>query len=573
MWQLRLGQDNGEEVTGSFECGLSHGINYAHDQDEVKKAHPEYYALYGGKRDTETFGAGRPCLSSEGLLRQNVKFVRAVYDLLGAPMVSVMPQDGYGSVCQCELCKGKDTPERGWYGAMSDYVWDYVNRVATEVYKTHPDRKINCFAYGTYLLPPVKIKTLSPNIVVGIAQHRRLFSDPAERRKFDDLRKAWLDKMSGDDKKIIIWDYYLHAKGLPSLPVFFPHAIADDLRSLKGISAGDFIEVYRDNTGIKSLAVDHLNIYVTSRFWWDSSQDINVLLEEYYDLFYGPAAKEMNAFIEYSEANFKEMTRSAEKIDKALELLAKARAKAPDGSAYAKRIAWISDYCEPMKAMREKISQGRKGVPQALAAERKISDFKPDGRLDKPFWKDVPAYELKDIAGGQPKSRTTMQAAWADKAIIFGIRCEDADMKNLNISAKKNEDMNIWNGDAVEIMLETQTHSYYQLTINPAGAMMDMDRKDGFNSLWSSEAEVATFTGDNFWSVEVKIPTGDWIEGGIDPLKKVEGQKPAANAPWYFNVCRQRIRGKEAEHSLFSPPAETKNGFHDLMKYGELIVK
>lgn len=55
---------------------------------------------------------GAPCLSSEGLYEANVKYVRSMFDS-GEPMVSVAPNDGYGSLCQCKLCEGKDTPERG----------------------------------------------------------------------------------------------------------------------------------------------------------------------------------------------------------------------------------------------------------------------------------------------------------------------------------------------------------------------------------------------------------------------------------------------------------------------------
>ena len=84
---------------------------------------------------------------------------------------------------------GKGTPERGWNGQISDYVWDYVNRVGQEVLKTHPDKKILCLAYGAYQAPPLKIDKLSPNILVGITQARADFYDPTEKQLYDDLRR------------------------------------------------------------------------------------------------------------------------------------------------------------------------------------------------------------------------------------------------------------------------------------------------------------------------------------------------------------------------------------------------
>ena len=65
-------------------------------------------------------------------------------------MMNVSPSDGYTALCQCDLCKGKDTPERGWDGMLSDYVWGYVNDVAKEVYKTHSEQMIFGLAYTTW---------------------------------------------------------------------------------------------------------------------------------------------------------------------------------------------------------------------------------------------------------------------------------------------------------------------------------------------------------------------------------------------------------------------------------------
>jgi hypothetical protein len=574
LWQLRLGLDNGDSVVGVMEAGLSHGINPVHNQDAVKKAHPEYYLLAGGKRDTEQFGGGRPCLSSQGLFEQNVKYVRAVYDILGAPLVSVMPQDGYATPCQCDLCKGKDTPQRGWNGILSDYVWAYTNRVAQEVCKTHPDRKVSCFAYGTYLLPPEKIDALSPNVLVGICQHRRLFYDAAERRKFDDLRRAWLAKLPEGSKQLIIWDYYIHAhpRNNPYMPFVFPHAIASDLRSLKGISVGDAIEVYRDPKGMASLALDHLNLYVTARMWWDSGADVDALLEEYYTLYYGPAREEMKAFISWCEANFETLGKNPDKIDKVFALLDGGRAKAPAGSVYEKRIAMIADYLAPLKELRAQLSKGRENVPEIVAFDRSAADIVLDGKLDDKFWQNLRVGGLGELQTGRPPMEgTTFKAAWAGDALYFGIRCEDRDMKGLNIGTTRNKDTNLWNGDCIEILIETQTHSYYQVAISPSGAIVDLDRKKGLDTLWSAGAQAATFAGDGFWSLEVRIPVFAPQHEEVDALNGVCGRKPNDVFPWYFNVCRQRVRANGKEFSAFSPTGT--DNFHELLKFGKLCVR
>lgn len=574
LWQLRMGWNQAPDLIGDFGMGLSHGMNSVYERPEVRAAHPEYYVLFGGKRDELKVGQSRPCLSSEGLFQQNVKYVRTMFDILDVPLVSVMPQDGYVNLCECDLCRGKGTLERGWTGQISDYVWDYVNRVAREVYKTHPKKKVCCYAYGAYLLPPEKIKTLSPNILVGICQNRNLFHDPVERNKFDELRRAWLEKMPEGHRQLIINDYYLHLRpnASPHLPTFFPRAIARDLHVLKGISIGDFIEAYRDPKGINSLAVDHLNLYVTSRFWWDADQNIDKLLDEYYTEFYGPAREEMKALVNYSEANLMDMGKSAPKIGKALELLEQAQKKVEADSIYGRRLAYIAAYLKPMHDLRGQLAKGREHVPAAAAFERSKADIKIDGKLDDKFWDGLWVNQLSELQTGRsPYMGTSFRVGWAKDAVCFGIRCEDRNTKKLNIGTTRNEDPNIWNGDVVEVLLETQSHSYYQFAVNPAGAIIDLDRQRGLETLWSAGAQVGAYIGDGFWSVEIWIPVVGEQQATIDALHGVAGREPTLTYPWYFNVCRQRVRENDTEASAFSPTGSPS--FHVLKKFGSLHVR
>ena len=571
LWQLRLGLNQAPDLIGMGPQG--HGINLVHCRDEIKQNHPEYYALFGGKRATAR--GGKPCLSSEGLLRDNVKLVRALFDILDVPRVSVMPADGYVNLCQCERCEGKGTPERGWSGQISDYVWGYVDRVAREVYKTHPNKKVSCLAYGGYLLPPEQIDQLSPNVAVGIAQARREFYDPQKRKFFEQVRKGWLDKMPEGSKQLWIWEYYLSGRPGRSyefMPIYFPRTIAQDLRSLKGISAGDFIEVYRAKGSISALAATHLNLYVTSRLWWDADQDVDALLADYYTNFYGPVRDEMKAFVEYSEANWMKLRKSPENIDRLFELLTRAERNAPGDSVFAKRVAWIADYVRPLKDLKEQLTRGRENVPSLRTITRAPKDIRMDGRLDDEFWQGLGSHGLRELQTGRPPVfGTSFKVAWAGQSMYFGITCRDRDTKTLNISSTKDGDMNIFNGDTIELLIETQAHSYYQIVISPSGAVIDLDREKGLNTLWSSGIETAAHIGDGSWSLEVRVPVAGDLQGEVDPLNGVAGRKPSETYPWYFNVCRQRMRDTGGEYSAFSPTG--KKHFHDVMKFGRLFLK
>lgn len=573
-WQLHLGLNPGQECLG---VGLGHGISQVHRRVETHEAHPEYFALWGGKRALDHAGGqGAPCLSSEGLFQENVKYARFLFDKMGEPEVDVSPADGYVNLCQCDLCKGKGTPERGWNGQMSDYVWGYVNRVAQELYKTHPDRKVRCLAYTAYQQPPAKIDKLSPNVAVIICRWRSDFINPQTKEQFAKLTQAWLDKLPS--KTLYIWDYYLHSRPdgpTEGVPVYFPHIISDDLKFLKGKSQGEFIETSRNwpawNLKWHALAANHLNVYLTSRLYWDVNQDIDAMLAEYYDKFYGPAAKEMKSFVEYDEVNWPMATRDVKVIDQFTTLLKAAKAKAGD-TVYGKRIDLLTDFMDPLLQKREQLAKGREGAPKCRGYRREAPPEKLDGRLDKPFWQGMAEYGLSEIETGKaPGSATSFKVAWVNDSLYFGIRCNDANMTKLNVGSTRNEDSNIFNGDNIEILLETQTHAYYQLAISPSGALMDLDRKNGaLESLWSSQAQVAAFRGDGFWSLEVRVPVAGESQEGLDARNGVSGRMPSPTYPWYFNIGRQRVRENGTELSAFSPTG--KRSYHEVMKFGELYI-
>jgi len=393
LWQLRMGFNQAPDLIGAGY--IAHGTALVIGHPEVKAAHPEFYALHGDRRltDGKFQKHGKPCLSSTSLIEHNVRFVRAMYDIFDAPMVSVMPTDGFVSICQCELCKGKSQPERGWRGQNSNYVWSYVNRVAEEVYRTHPQRKVVAMAYSTYLLPPTNFEKLCPNIVVAIAQNRSIFQqDPATRKFYEDLRAAYVKLMPEGGKRLCIYDYYRYAvpgKPYQHMPVFFPHAVAADLRSLKDVSLGDYIEVYREREA-GTLGVTHLNLYVTARFWWDAEQDVDALLEEYYSLFYGPAREEMKAFIEFSEKNWMDLRQDTGKIDRVFDLLGRAQNKVAADSVFGKRIALVADYIRPLQDLRKQLAKGRENVPVLRLIHRDAKDLRMDGKLDDKFWRNLP---------------------------------------------------------------------------------------------------------------------------------------------------------------------------------------
>lgn len=576
LWSLRLGLNAQSEHIGRWTL-MSHGMKHIMTP-AMYEAHPEYFALIDGERHHDL-----PCLSQAGLLKENVAFLRATFDLYDMPMLSVMPPDGFARVCECDRCQASDTPERGFHGLISDYVWEYVNQVAAELYQSHPDKKLSCFAYNTYLLPPTRLKKLSPNLVVGMVHGRSgNYRDSETRSQAASLRQQWLALSS---EQLIIWEHYVFTNRGVIWPAFYPHAIAKGLEDSRGQTLGELVEVgwgpfEANGHALHSPGFNHLNTFITARLYWENPAEIDDLLERYYQSYYGPAAAEMKAFIAYCETNWQSMQGNAQVIEPVFVLLEKAKAKAPAGSSYAKRIGLLEDYLKPLSQLYDQLKVGREDVPFARVRSVYEAQLTIDGITDEPAWEQAPVYKLKNIVSGRSaKVATTFRMIWQGSSksqrdsgdLYVAIHCQEPEPESIILAAREDGDPNIWNGDCIELLIETQAHSYYQIVIDPKGNVVDIDRAGKMiNTRWTSNFEIKSHQTESGWNVEIRIPVAG-SDQTADPLHDIIGKRPLKEFPWYFNLCRQRVREAENELTAFSPTG--KPSFHDTMKFGKLYVR
>jgi hypothetical protein len=564
-WVMHLGTRNDESIL------IAHGMETMTNDDRVFAAHPDWFALYGGKRHYTSGSNTNPlCYSNEELFRETVRYARAILDTYHTKTVSIMPPDGYTAICQCEKCRGKETPERGERGLLSDYVWDFVNRVAKEVGKTHPNAKVLCCAYGIYSLPPAKIDKLEPNVLVCVVGGRRPINKAGRKAEGDAapkaLREAWVKKT---DNRLLIFENYPFTDRGWYLPAFLPHALGDSVNATKGISQGEdiWLTVRQDFEKV-GLGFNHFLVYFTARSYWGGPQgDVDAMFREYCQLFYGPAGQEMLAFFTYCEQNWDALEEDKAKTDQVLDLFAKAKAKAAPESVYAKRLAIMDDYLKGLRMKSQQLGQKRGPVP-VLRLVWDAKDVVIDGKLDDDYWQKCPVAamgKLRELqTGGQPILGTTFKAGWDRNSVYFAIRCEEHPGEKPNNTASRNGDPAIWQGDAVEIELATETHAYYQIAVSPSGAVVSADRgapRDRWFN-WEAKAEVATRIAEDHWDIEIRIPV---TQDENDPLHEVMGRKPTESLPWHVNICRQRIHDDGTELSAFSPTGTT--GFHEPLKF------
>jgi hypothetical protein len=585
LWYLRIGANEQYGI-------LHHGQRHLTEHPDQRAAHPEYYVqLANGKRDTESATANA-CLSSEGFFKEMVAYARLMFDHYDIPIISVMPHDGF-THCQCERCKDQITLDRGASGISSDYVWNFVVRVAKELAKTHPDRKVFSGAYSSYRLPPLSIDKLPANVWVQITNGRPIRElDDAIHEETARLRAEWLAKTDNPLSVTLNYTPFTNRGGYR--PQYWPHVIARGIQACRGEVWREDVWLSSGKGGLDHPGMAHLNPYVISRFWWDPDRDVDVLLEEYYRLFYGPSAGGMQAFIEFCEKEYARLGSDPETSRNALELFDRARAAAPAESVYGRRIALVDTFLETYRNRASQIAVERpEGLPELRVIDmgkdkwRDVRDtLTMDGKLEDPFWTAYSfARPLKEIrTGAKPKLGTRVMVRWLNDRLIFGFRCESEAGVVPVIGTRENGDPAIWQGEHLELLIETDKHSYYQIVLNPAGALIELDRGVAKSQWydWSSQAEVATHVGEDYWSAEVSLPITASDE---DPLHQIVGSKPykskrealdsgkGTSLPWYFNLFRKRAGSGGGETTAFSPPGPDAKTFHEPLKFGEIYVQ
>ena len=130
-------------------------------QSLMKGTHPEHAklreALQRGQRRGRwhwDYGNGwQICMSNPQTVQHAVAYAREYFAKHpDVPTVSMGHNDTSGW-CECDLCRGFAATVDPPY-TVSERYWHWVNQVAKELARTHPDKKIATLAYGAPAAPP-----------------------------------------------------------------------------------------------------------------------------------------------------------------------------------------------------------------------------------------------------------------------------------------------------------------------------------------------------------------------------------------------------------------------------------
>ena len=568
--------------------------------------HPDWFALQpNGERLNQIApgeGGGHVCLSNPEVLKQCVMEKLEVFKK--SPWLrfsSVMPGDSLAAfVCQCPECKVLSNPAIP-NGSHSEMVWGFVNKVAAEVRKTNPDTYITCSAYTSYAKVPENI-AFESNVAVTLALSwfPSKMWNPEIKTNYTQMIEAWSQK----SKYIFVWDYFdtmRRSRGVQGAPTLFPHAIQEWFLLDRGRIRGRAIqltELQSDGTktiGWADWVYDSLNVYVAFRLLWDLDQDVDKLLAEFYETFYGPGGPAVKSFYDKMEAAFLNPATKAGAdcawdwntcwnetyppalVNEVMSHLRQAVAVTEGAEPYhARAVKTLEAFLPFEKASREFTASAKseRNLPP-LAIPYTATPPTNDGNLASPLWsKAMTAKDFSEYYNARPiNAKTEVKLLYDERTLYVGIEASLPSKPKIEVPADS-QDLFVWEQDSVELFL-VQDKKKYQFILGPDNAYTDGYQPDLNAKISGAGLELlkwncpgvshATFRTEQKWTGFLAIP-----------LASLELSKPTQNAPWLVNFCRNFFsldasgKGWRHEISTWSP---TYGSLHNPERFGKLYFE
>lgn len=280
------------------------------------KTHPEYFGVRpDGSRaiTSRNTSSGQNqsyiCYSEPGVLKQHLLNIdnymktgdKTPWTGGAAPSGNNIP---YGpndvrAICQCPQCLAMQTPERGKYGRGSDLVFSFVEKLAKELKKSHPEVVLWVPAYDYYSRPPEKIKRLPDNVGITLCLFPTWIqtSHPETQKELNELTERWFELVGRNPERLVVWDYFFYPNCFFTAPTEIPHLLQKNINFLRGRSIGMM------NNGFSPRAPQNPQLYLTYRIvWlyqqllWNPDFDVEKARTQWCRDLFGPAAATMEKF-------------------------------------------------------------------------------------------------------------------------------------------------------------------------------------------------------------------------------------------------------------------------------------
>ncbi|MEO6906775.1 MAG: DUF4838 domain-containing protein [Abditibacteriaceae bacterium] len=273
-------------MASSFTTNAGHALQNIIGANQAEfTAHPEYYALTGGKRQGPQIEMGNPKVR-EMVLEYARNFFKQNPN---ADMVSVDPADGGGYSTSPETI--------AWAGDPVMAPFKLANEVAVMLQKEFPGKMVGLYAYNWHTDPPKF--ALEPNVYVqltmgfngGLLSLDQLFDEWPTKTKnlgFYDYYSTWR------------WDYDVWPGGRVGNKNYSPVMIRR-FQKANAVSKAYATSISAESSG--NWGVNGRGYYLANKMMWNPQLDVDGILDDFYDKAFGPAAAAMKKYYGYQDAS------------------------------------------------------------------------------------------------------------------------------------------------------------------------------------------------------------------------------------------------------------------------------
>jgi len=250
-------------------------------------AHPEYFALWKGRRNP-----GQMCCTNPEVIRRCTEgILRGMREQPEATVFSLSQNDNR-VYCECERCRALAEREATPMGPLLHL----VNCVAATAEREFPDKIVETLAYIWSRRPPKTMRP-RPNVVIRLCDIECCFAHPlasgcTERNQ---AFVADLEAWSKCCNRLWIWDYttnYAHYL----LPLPNKRLLDDNIRLFAAHRAAGVFEQGTYDTPDSELVA--LKAYLIAKLLWNPQADAERATDEFLAAYYGPAAAPIRKYLD-----------------------------------------------------------------------------------------------------------------------------------------------------------------------------------------------------------------------------------------------------------------------------------
>ena len=300
-------------ISGFTIWGRYHTFQHMLPKRVFFKAHPEYYSLVTGRRQ---FGPtdGQLNLAHPEVVRHVARSIRRIArDDPSVRLVTVCPEDqSYFNQSPTE--RALDIPGAPQHGLYTNRLYHFYENVAERTSRACPHVALRIGAYAQYQDPILDNTIQLPgNVVLFLAgifrcQFHPVHASCPSNAAFRKLLAQWQSKVN----RVLVYEYF--TKGMWGEMVWpIARNAADAVRFYRRRGVEGLYTQYPDLRGTRlssPWASDNANSmqglvwYVLAELLWDSEQDVDALIGDFFANYFAEAGGPMREYYDLMESTF-----------------------------------------------------------------------------------------------------------------------------------------------------------------------------------------------------------------------------------------------------------------------------